>query len=334
MKTKNRIIWIDNLKAVALILIVIGHLWQSFTKSAILPDDQIFNTFNRVIYYFHVELFFIASGYLYQKLNKKQSFKDYTKLIGNKLIAFGVPFIVFLSASYLLKVVFASEVNSQADGLFYSFFIVPLAPYWFLYALFFIFAVSPILKGKADGIIRIIIAFALYFVSFINLSFLPAPLVTIIKYISLHLIWFVLGMEIARFDMEKLFKKWHIVFFIIGCAIGITLCLTKKATEYNLLVGMLCCVGLVSFTGAVSKSDSQNKLLGLISKYNMPIFLMHTIFAAGLRAVLFKIGITNPLIHIPCGLIASFAMPILAMEILQKIKCDFIVYPTKYFKIK
>lgn len=62
----------------------------------------------------------------------------------------------------------------------------------------------------------------------------------------------------------------------------------------------------------------------------MPIFLMHTIFAAGIRSVLFKLGITNSAIHIVLGLIITFIGPIIATVLMEKLHLDFLLYPLKY----
>ena len=66
---KQREIWVDNVKVIACILVVLGHFFQSMTKSDVLPANDLYQWFNQTIYYFHVPLFFICSGYLYQKLS-------------------------------------------------------------------------------------------------------------------------------------------------------------------------------------------------------------------------------------------------------------------------
>lgn len=74
------------------------------------------------------------------------------------------------------------------------------------------------------------------------------------------------------------------------------------------------------------------KALSWFAKYTMPIFLMHTLFAAPCRILLMKLGITNVAVHVCAGIAISFAGPIAAMIILEKIKLDFLVYPGKLIK--
>ena len=62
--------WVDDVKVIACILVVLGHFFQSMMKANILPENDLYGWFNTTIYYFHVPLFFICSGYLYQKYSK------------------------------------------------------------------------------------------------------------------------------------------------------------------------------------------------------------------------------------------------------------------------
>ena len=64
---EKRHIWIDNIKLFACILVAAGHFFMSMTASGVISDTMAYNWFIDTIYYFHVPLFFICSGYLYQK---------------------------------------------------------------------------------------------------------------------------------------------------------------------------------------------------------------------------------------------------------------------------
>lgn len=93
-------------------------------------------------------------------------------------------------------------------------------------------------------------------------------------------------------------------------------------------MGLLACVAVFMLIVGCE----ENKALSWIAKYTIPIFLMHTLFAAPVRAVLMKAGIRNSLIHVVIGIAVSFFAPIVAMIILEKIKLDCLVYPSRYSK--
>ena len=140
---RTREIWVDNVKVIACILVVLGHFFQSMTKSGILPANDLYGWFNTTIYYFHVPLFFICSGYLYQRYSKVNSVKTWGNNVFKKLVALGVPYFVFSTATWVLKAVFSSSVNDELGGIFETLFLSPTSPYWYLYALFFIFLITP-----------------------------------------------------------------------------------------------------------------------------------------------------------------------------------------------
>lgn len=109
--------WVDDVKVIACILVVLGHFFQSMTKANILPEDDLYKWFNTTIYYFHVPLFFICSGYLYQKYSKVNDFTSWKKNVTKKALALGVPYVTFTTATWLLKTVFSGSVNDQVGGL-------------------------------------------------------------------------------------------------------------------------------------------------------------------------------------------------------------------------
>lgn len=337
MEKRERLVWVDNVKAVAIVLVALGHLLQGLVKSGIMGVSIGFQAFNQIIYCFHVPLFFICSGFLYQHLTEKQNLADFGKGILKRLIAYGVPYFVFSLITYIIKIIFSSNINSaQDEGLLNALFINPMAPYWFLYTLFFLFLISPIIKSKLDATIRIAVGIILYMLSaFSLLSFLPKGMFSAVNSVCYYLIWFVLGMAISYFDFDKKFKKWFILAFFLF--LGLKLYAIFKMAEiggFSFVLTFLACFGILGFVGDIYKNNKQTPILGVLSRYTMPIFLMHTIFAGGFRSVLLKIGITSLPVHLIAGLAASFVLPILAGWIMEKIKLDILYRPTKYIKIK
>ena len=157
---KQREIWVDNVKVIACILVVLGHFFQSMTKSNVLPANDLYRWFNQTIYYFHVPLFFICSGYLYQKLSVVNEVHSWGRNVLKKVINLGVPYFVFSFTTWLLKTVFAGSVNSESGGLFDTFFLHPASPYWYLYALFLLFLITPTFRNKGMAVDGLIIALA------------------------------------------------------------------------------------------------------------------------------------------------------------------------------
>ncbi len=327
----KREIWVDDVKAFACILVVLGHFYQSMVVSDILPDSLFYIWFNDTVYLFHVQLFFICSGYLYQKYSDTRTIAAWGKNVWKKLIVLGVPYFVFSFLTWILKKLFEGSVNKRVSGLSNALFAEPLAPYWYLYVLFFLFAITVTLKKKREVFILIVLALVLKALPIFGVR----TGIYLVGKIMEDWIWFLLGMALA-FGVVKTGKLYAGIIaagvFLAGSVIyhlwG------KTELPINFVLGLTACFAVISIViGAIEKRGKQ--LFGFLSKYTMPLFLMHTLFAASIRSVLFKLGIHNAIIHIAVGLIFTFVGPIVAMMIMEKLKpLDFAVYPGRYLKKK
>lgn len=97
-------------------------------------------------------------------------------------------------------------------------------------------------------------------------------------------------------------------------------------------MGLLACVAVISMVA--DYEDKFGKYMDFLAKYTMPIFLMHTLFAAPMRSLLLKIGIENAVVYIVLGLGISFAGPIIAAWVMKKTKwLEFFLYPNKIIKM-
>ena len=152
--------WVDDVKVIACILVVLGHFFQSMTKANILPENDLYEWFETTIYYFHVPLFFICSGYLYQKYSRVNNVSSWCRNVAKKVLALGVPYATFTTATWVLKKVFSSSVNDQIGGLGDTLFFHPTSPYWYLYGLFFIFLVTPTFGNVKAAMVGMIVALA------------------------------------------------------------------------------------------------------------------------------------------------------------------------------
>lgn len=97
-------------------------------------------------------------------------------------------------------------------------------------------------------------------------------------------------------------------------------------------MGLLACVAVILMVAGGERRFGRG--MDFLARYTMPIFLMHTLFAAPLRSVLLKLGIGSSVIHVVLGLGISFVGPIIAAWIMKKTKwLEFFLYPNKFVKI-
>lgn len=147
-------------------------------------------------------------------------------------------------------------------------------------------------------------------------------------------IWFVTGMSLVKFHW---YKRINIqvsilcgIIFILGTFIFTKCCISFK--EYGVLLSCFACVSII---GVFYNLKIRGRILDLFAKYTMPIFLLHTICAAGFRVFLNKMNINNPIIHIVFGILASFIGPIILYELMKKTKyLELLIYPNKIINLK
>lgn len=94
MVEKKRIEWLDSLKALAVILVVIGHSINLLGRNLLIK---------RIIYLFHMPLFFMISGITYEMFSKKNNKGELKKLFVKREMSLFIPTIVFTSFNVIFR---------------------------------------------------------------------------------------------------------------------------------------------------------------------------------------------------------------------------------------
>lgn len=332
--SKQRLYWVDKIKIFACILVVLGHLYMSMISSKIMSESIFYNYIIQTIYTFHVPLFFVCSGFLYQNSNRVHSFNSWRSNMVNKLINLGVPYFTFTIITLALKVLFSADVNNPAGELFETLFVTPVAPYWYLYVLFVLYLITPCMRTKKNAAFLFLVSLALKIVN-ISLSLIGINLPYIISSVSGNLIWFALGIYLY-FEQDKFVfpnKKWvPILLFIIPVILSLLFYRNENTRQdIKFLIGFLFTISIVFvFATYANKYTACSTKL---SELFMPIYVLHTICAAGVRIILLKLGISNAFIHVVLGTISSFLLPAIVYYISLKIPFFlFFFYPKNALK--
>ena len=149
MAVKNKINWLLILQGWAMFCVVLGH-------SAPAAKIEDFPSYALIIYYFcysfHMPLFIAISGFLFY-LTRINSNWTYLEMIKEKLVRFGIPFLVFTMVGMVLKSVFASSVDRPTTislGELVNAILYPgkgpFAEFWFLGTIIWFFVLSPVWK--------------------------------------------------------------------------------------------------------------------------------------------------------------------------------------------
>ena len=166
MKDNNsRIMWVDYAKSIGVFLVILGHLWYSSKYPYV----------NQLIYSFHMPMFFILSGFVYNAC-KKINFWEYA--IG-KFKRIAIPTIFFL----ILGVIKQYFVGTHSLRKLIKLFIFyegkcPFnSPCWFFIVLFeiyiFIYLIRPLLTKKLSTLFLTFLFFMMGFALYYFKVFVP-----------------------------------------------------------------------------------------------------------------------------------------------------------------
>lgn len=98
-------------------------------------------------------------------------------------------------------------------------------------------------------------------------------------------------------------------------------------------MGLLACTAIILMVADFEEKFGRS--VDFLARYTMPVFLMHTLFAAPMRAILMKIGIENAVVHVVLGLGISFIGPIITAWVMKKTSwLEFFLYPNRVLQRK
>lgn len=285
-------------------------------------------------------LFMCLSGFLYAKLTKISNIEEYGLFIKKKFINLSIPYLVFYVAYVGINMIFASSVNSQ-KGMndLLNIFTEPMPPFWFLYALFFIFLIVPIIEKIFKNNYNFV--FGIFIILHILEIFIHTPIYAI-NIVCEYGVYFYLGKIIFN-NVNKIFNNKRkvvlniLAFIILGVVYSFIL--EKQIIDYklmNILKFMLAILGTVASMQLFKILENKFvhiKIINYMDKYTFPIYLMHTMFSACIRIVLLKVGIFNFYIHFILGLLFGMLGPTIVAIILKKSKYgEIVLYPLNTIK--
>ena len=195
---------------------------------------------------------------------------------------------------------------------------------------FFIFVITITYKNKTNKILLLVFAIVLKGIALLT----GGVGIYAISTVMANEIWFVIGMSLTDVDMDKI--KNRFVGIILGIIFIVLSVVVYRQNITNSLVtfllGLLACASILWIMISCRRYD--NRLMDFMAKYTMPIFLMHTLFAAPVRTILLKMGIANAITQIVVGLLAGFIGPVFVAMILEKTKyLELVLYPNKVIKM-
>lgn len=331
--------WINVAKGIGILLVLLGHSIRDDMRLEYAWIDNLYS----FIYYFHMPLFFLISGFLFENSQKKRyCFKE---IVYKKYRTLLLPYISYTVIIYLVFQVFAyipqlrGAVGNKEVYSFTGYLVDCIKgnnPYafhlWYLLALFlmqiFSFISVHLLKGlskKYRDLISFTLAALLYIVAYNVFPTGKAVDLMIVNLFMKTFVFFELGRILYNIDI-KCPRKGVVVSCVVVMVFSWIYISCYQYTghkmvvyEIQLIFELLSKCALIWGLVEISIIIAPNALLEYLGKRSFVIYLLHQPFVcAVLGSILYgKLGMGYVFTIIIC-VIMSVLVPLAVVEIEKK----------------
>jgi fucose 4-O-acetylase-like acetyltransferase len=210
---RKRLEYIDLLKGIAILLVVVGHFIQYNTYSA--QSNFIYKT----IYSFHMELFMFLSGYIAFKTTNIINLDDGLKFLKKKAVSLLLPYITW---GIFYNVLHSPSYPLDFKNILVKIFIHPgdgtLWFLWFLFFLMFFYVCFVFLNKIFNKNDHWSISFAFITIIFVILLIIKSySIISYIPQFTHHYIFFFSGIIFSSYNSLKifLFKQSSIILSVL-----------------------------------------------------------------------------------------------------------------------
>ncbi|MCH1504196.1 MAG: acyltransferase [Verrucomicrobiales bacterium] len=306
----NRIQGVDEAKGIAILLVVVGHVWLGLYSSGVCKETKLFVWVIDWIYSFHMPVFFVIAGMLAIRSVQKYGGPEF---VGSKLRTVVFPYLVWSVLQLILQRAFQSNVNAETSSSFVTLFVAPIGQFWFLYTLFVLYLVHLVSDRLGMPAWAFLLVTCGPYV-FVRGSFWPWE---VLQGVAAYGVFYALGACCLKWGDNK--AGWEkLPVWAGGVALGgVALAVTygwQKPLWGKLIVAVIGSGGVLVF-GCWLGRVRWGKPIQVLGQASLAIFVAHTIFAAGLRTVLIKFGLWQPEIHFPLGVLVGILGPLVLLAI-------------------
>lgn len=274
--------WVDGAKGIGILLVVYGHAARALYPNGAVPAWV--KLADRVIYAFHMPLFFVAAGlFVWPSLAKGRE-----RFVADKLSTIVYPYFLWSLIEGGLELAFANEVNSPIGT--HELAMIPLAPieqFWFLYVLALCLALA-LACYPCRPAVAVVAAAGLAIVGHYGAATIAARSLLFFPYMAVAILLALPMLALGRYPgRAAILMVGAGIVFAAGFASGWdgvagTFVIALAGTGATFAVAVL-----IDRSGA-------GAMLALLGRASLAIYVMHTIFSAGLRIAVRAVGFTMP----------------------------------------
>ncbi len=321
---------VDRLRGYACFLVLFGHVIMGM-RNAFVPMPAFFGALETFIWSFHVPLFLFLSGNVFRLTGGWRSKKSRLGFVAHKALNLGVPY-VFFSAVYVCINALVGQTNTPFTLMdILHIWKTPIAQYWYLYALFFLLVLWTLLSDVfKPWLLTLLLAGVAYIVPVMGGS------LGCFDIVFGSALAFGLGSAIDVQSLEKMPSAGKVGVVLVHILLGFGLVYWGKAEAWG-YKELLLSLGIYASILAVSLMQRWRvfaSALDFLNRYAFQIYLLHTIFTAGVRIVLVRFGITFWPVHLLVAAAFGLGASVFAAWVAKKTKVfNFFFFPSRTIRM-
>ena len=274
--------WLDSAKGLGIILVVYGHAARALYAGVGAPPWV--RSIDQIIYAFHMPLFFLVAGlFVWSSLGKGR-----LHFVGDKLRTIIYPYILWSFIEGGLELFFAKDVNSPISWRDLTMIpIIPIEQFWFLYVMAFCLLLALACYPNRSAVALVAVA-GLFVDGKYGAGSMVLRTLAFFPYLAVGILF---AESIRALGANR--RKAGIV--LVGSAVIFSAGILARwdGVIGNLVVALAgSCLTLAA--AALMASSITGVTLALLGRASLAIYVMHTIFSAGLRIFVKLAGIVVP----------------------------------------
>lgn len=300
---------VDICKGLGIVLVVLGHVIRGLGNSELIHISKYWHDIDRVIYEFHMPLFFFLSGLYIERSVKSRNFYRY---FAGQIKTLIVPLVFWSYLQVSIQTIFSTNAGNT-DNIFEILMSIfpPRYHFWYLWALFQVSLIAALSLRRHSGLLMIV-AFSILCLGLSQFGLGQADGPNIGSNIVRYFPYLAIGIWTARYISSP-----NIDDFTTRAAIAsLTLLVYFKIFSLSeLLNGFLVatlwiCLVFSGIFMLAAKDVLIIRALRYLGLNSMIIYLAHVIALASTRTALLKIGVDNEFVHLLAGLSFGLILPL------------------------
>ena len=288
---KKRIVWLDALKGLAMIQVVLGHVLLGYTENYAFPlDDKWMTILMKWIYTWHMPMFIMLSGisfslsmYCDNKVNRNK--------IKRQIINLLLLYIIFSIALGVLKIFFSNYVDNRMNvkGLFVG-ILLPDTIMWYLWVLIIYYIIMIVIERFFLNHTRLVIFIS--FLVFLITKFISyyVPIRFCINNLVSFFVFFQIGLHIKDVykNIKRNIKMLVVIFALFATIFYFSAFLLEKDVEIMIVGSMLSFLIPISLLLIFTSFDREYIIINKLGYASLIIYLVHTYVVTAIKAFVIR----------------------------------------------